>query len=503
MNLSILLKNKQEKIAASPCVQKGDFKETLLSALRTSGVDMELRNVVFHRMRSHSNNANSTNGYPIKEPLAYLRKAQLQWEKRIHKSLNSMCAELGVPLARLRLASDRDELSDKWNELSTYDIDLSQYRPVYAPKDFLEVLLCIKSPNYRPVDGEGLWHFAQIPVRVKTLAELRSLYAEISRGEPLLGVNPHMPSASHPTLEAERTVLGEKVIGANHAPVAQEFLKRGCPKCQRGKVWAQVLGSQVRQSHVQHFNRLKQLVLQYDLLVDKLIIKDVQLTASNDDQYFVFEDILYQVMLCFSRDTDVLSVFNHSASNPVHAVLKNRTPYVENSVIFPPSGIIPFHGFTMFAMPVCYLYEDPAELYFTFRALYLRYWFQLHEVSSREQGILPLCLLFERLLQRHEPGLWAHFRLAGVQPVRVVFKWLMRAFSGHLPPEQLLYLWDAVLAYDSLEILAVLAAAILSFRKENLLQVDTLQAVEAVVADLSSIVVMPLIQVALLRENGN
>lgn len=34
-----------------------------------------------------------------------------------------------------------------------------------------------------------------------------------------------------------------------------------------------------------------------DLIVDKLIFKDVQLTATNDDQYFVFEDVLYQVML--------------------------------------------------------------------------------------------------------------------------------------------------------------------------------------------------------------
>lgn len=104
---------------------------------------------------------------------------QLQWEKRIHKSLNSMCGELGVPLARLRQTTDKEELDEKWTELSTYDIgmhstliilfiksslifffiffylvaltfsDLSQYRPVYAPKDFLEVLLLIRSPNYR------------------------------------------------------------------------------------------------------------------------------------------------------------------------------------------------------------------------------------------------------------------------------------------------------------------------------------------------------------------
>nr|CAD7463680.1 unnamed protein product [Timema tahoe] len=205
-------------------------------------------------------------------------------------------------------------------------------------------------------------------------------------------------------------------------------------------------------------------------------------------------------MLCFSRDTEILSVFNHSASNPVHAILKNKSAIVENTVIFPPSGIIPFHGFTMYAMPFCYMYENPIALYYTFRAFYLRYWFRLHEVSSHEQGILSLCLLFERLLQRYEPELWFHFKQVNIQPVRVVFKWLMRGFSGHLPPEQLLYLWDMILAYDSLEVLPILALAILSFRRDNLLQVETLQNVESVLADLSSVAVISLIQSALLRE---
>lgn len=45
-----------------------------------------------------------------------------------------------------------------------------------------------------------------------------------------------------------------------------------------------------------HYAELKQRVLQYDMLIDKLITKDVQLTACNDDQYFVFEDVLYQVL---------------------------------------------------------------------------------------------------------------------------------------------------------------------------------------------------------------
>lgn len=76
----------------------------------------------------------------------------------------------------------------------------------------------------------------------------------------------------------------------------------------------------------------------------------------------------------------------------------------------------------------------------------------------------------------------------------------MKAFSGHLPPDQLLQLWDVILAYDSLEVVPLLAVAILVFRKDNLLNVNTLQNVEAILADLSSIQVTPLLQIALLKE---
>lgn len=77
----------------------------------------------------------------------------------------------------------------------------------------------------------------------------------------------------------------------------------------------------------------------------------------------------------------------------------------------------------------------------------------------------------------------------------------MRAFSGHLAPEQLLMLWDIILAYDSLEIVPVLALAIVVFRKDNLMKVNTLANIEAVLADLSSIAVVPLLQMALIKEN--
>lgn len=46
---------------------------------------------------------------------------QITWERRIQKSLESMCEEIGINLSCYRSNSDRDEMLQKWNELSTYN----------------------------------------------------------------------------------------------------------------------------------------------------------------------------------------------------------------------------------------------------------------------------------------------------------------------------------------------------------------------------------------------
>ena len=147
--------------------------------------------------------------------------------------------------------------------------------------------------------------------------------------------------------------------------------------------------------HNEMWQDLKTDVLSTDLIVDKLVFKDVQLTATNDDQYFVFEDIIYQVMLCFSRDTEIADMIKNDFINSSAKLKQYETP---------PCGIVPFHGICMFAAPFCYLYDSPVSLYFTFRAFYIRYCHRLTSVNTHNQGIVSLCLLFEKLLQTHEPG---------------------------------------------------------------------------------------------------
>lgn len=75
------------------------------------------------------------------------------------------------------------------------------------------------------------------------------MYVELSKGEAVLGVNPYVASTlNFPTLEAERIALGEKVLITNHAPVVQEYLKKGCPRCFRAKLWTIILGSEIKEN---------------------------------------------------------------------------------------------------------------------------------------------------------------------------------------------------------------------------------------------------------------
>uniref|UniRef100_A0A6P7GA52 TBC1 domain family member 19 n=1 Tax=Diabrotica virgifera virgifera TaxID=50390 RepID=A0A6P7GA52_DIAVI len=415
-------------------------------------------------------------------------------EKSIHHMTVKICEELKKSPYHTRLFEDIQKLV---------------ITPSVKSEDFKNSLLKAMQENGLEAELKNtIYRFVKSKKRESNTHDaffsiLRSFYSELSRGEQILtATNSLVMTHSFAQFEEERIHLGEKVLLKNYAPIAQEFLKKGCPRCLRARVWSLLLGSEVKEYEYAYFQSLKEHVLQYDLMIDKLIIKDITLTASNDDQYFVFEDVLYQVMLCFSRDSEILK---NLPTQPafMQVVIKGKTGTPESTnttIVFPPSGVIPFHGFSMYAAPFCYIYDDPVHLYFSFRAFYLRYWHRLHRVCGNSQGVVALCLLFEKLLQCFDPLLWNHFRKYHVPPLRLVIKWIMRAFSGHLPPEQLLTLWDLVLAYDSLEIISLLAVVILIFRRDNLLKVTTLQNIEAVLADLSSIAVIPLLQMALMKD---
>ena len=73
-------------------------------------------------------------------------------------------------------------------------------------------------------------------------------------------------------------------MSANHAPLSQEFLKKGCPHSLRGKIWAQVLGCDITEKDAEYHKGLIEAVINNDVMVDKLIIKDVQVSEKTFPQ---------------------------------------------------------------------------------------------------------------------------------------------------------------------------------------------------------------------------
>ncbi|XP_050415584.1 TBC1 domain family member 19 isoform X2 [Patella vulgata] len=490
--------------AAQTEVNKSNFKLTDLQTsieltFNNKGRNGALKNAIYKYVCLHAAKHSEVPVDHLKDPISYVFKAQQSWEKKIMKSLNSMCTELNVPLARQRTEKEQKEFNHMWTALGADGPDFSQIRPVYAPKDFLEVVTSLNNVNYRSTNHSGfnLWGIIQIPLKNRTMDELRIQFNEMSINQWQSGMDDEQ-DISVEIFDHDRIKLGQKVIASKHAPLACEFTKKGSSISLRGDLWCQMMGIKIDDVDILYYEKLKSNVLQHELLIDNLLYKDVKLTATNDDHYFVFEDFLYQILLPFSRDTVVLrNLLENSTATPARSYIRGKVGLEQFEVYYPPSGVIPFHGFAMYVSPLCYLYKEPIKLYYVFRELYTCYFFRLHVLSTDPQGILSLSQLFETLLQTHEAELFYHLKSVNCQPLKIAFKWLMRAFSGFLASDQVLILWDRILAFNSLEILSVLAVAIFTFRKTNLMKVQTYSAAEGVLADLTTLQVLPLIQLSL------
>jgi hypothetical protein len=207
-------------------------------------------------------------------------------------------------------------------------------------------------------------------------------------------------------------------------------------------------------------------------------------------------------MLAFSRDSQVPNLNSLTTNTaPLRSVapvtLSTSQPpasqYKKVDTV-PPSGTVPFHRQTTLAAPCCFVHAKPEHVYFLFRGLYTRFWCRLHTISSQCDTILYLTKMFENLLMENDAEVFQHAVLIGVAPATIAFPWMFTAFSTFLAVDQVLLLWDRLIAFDSLELLAVLSAAIFGFRAKQVLVARTPEEIKEVFRELHQIKVVPLMQ---------
>lgn len=210
----------------------------------------------------------------------------------------------------------------------------------------------------------------------------------------------------------------------------------------------------------------------------------------NDDKYFIFQELLEAATMLFFRDRQVYDMLKVKPNSPLVMVGPNEKPVG----LFPPCGVLPVQHFTQYMAPFCYLSDSKEEFYFIFRAFYAKYFCHLQTISSSSQGILSLCQLFEELLQTYEPEVCFHLNSLGINPLRTVFPWIYFCFVNVVEVEQIYLIYDRILGFESLEVLAVLSAAIFSFRANLIVNCQTQDEYDELFVDLSQIKVIPVLQ---------
>lgn len=426
------------------------------------------------------------------DSLDFVERAKLRWEKRIRQELNAMAAELGLPLSRSRRSTGGSDNSTRF---------------VYDDNDFYDVLAAIANPNHAAAStGCVSWGVIKVELSYLPFDRLRAVFTEFN-GSVRHVVSEELSGNFGAQFIDSRIAAYEEALGGSGSGAAggasaselRAMARTGVPIGIRPRVWRRLLYTDgddpLEQQQIQ---QLLEDVEAVELVCDGLFRLDASM-VSNDHNYFVFEDLLHDVMLVFSRDEWV--EMNAAASSQKQFALSTQMGQKIGG-IFPPCGVVPFRGLVLYVTPLCFLFDALEDLYACFRRMYARYLSRLHTVSSDAGCIIQVCRQFEVLVQSQAPSVFMHMLRFGVQPLKIAFPWLMFGFSGTLDVCEVLQLWDRVIAYDSLLPIPVLAAAVFVFRSKAILDSSSQDMINEVFEDLTRIRVVPLMQWFLFRDSA-
>jgi len=474
--------------------------DDIRQALEDGGWAKELR-IKVHELHKQA----TTEKIHGKDSLASVQKARKQWEASINDELRAIASERRVPLVRKRkkiVIKKKEEETDELIEMKVEEV-LSPTlvtpgtRFLFDSDDLLDAISHIESPS----NNEG-WGLVKLQLRTATLTELRDKYKELHPSKRQYGVDDVAgdPRDRNKFADAWHE-LGEKCLAEGHVPLARTYARRGVPPSLRPAIYRSLLGlphmedAQTTSAFEErYYEDLRDRVDAIELVTDELYQMDVQHVA-DDDTYFIFDEMLGNCVLAFSRDAWVVknSVVKTHSTLPCESELMKGQPV-------PPCGVQPFRGFVSYAAPLTFVFGREPSLYFAFRAFYAQHFCRLNVLRTNQNTLLPLCALFERLVIEHHPRLFFYLVQVGVDPLAIALPWIQFGFVGLLDVEQVLLLWDRLLGFEDLSLLSVLAAAIFVYRSEKLLQCSSLEEAREMFQDGAVLEVVPLLQTFLWPE---
>ncbi|EGD73534.1 hypothetical protein PTSG_12280 [Salpingoeca rosetta] len=435
--------------------------------------------------------------------LDFFQAARQAWHRKIDCRLNLIITEHHMPLTLPSTSPNSATLPSR-------EVFVDRTRPeplktsmfVYDHQDLLREYLALRNPNMRE-DAYAPLEFAGPRFATPSLSALRSLLHDLNPSLPQEAKirisrrcwTQYNASPNQPSQATAAPFVGGKhkpsLPNTNHclcptlATHAMPYITSGCPVAQRATLWYMATCGADPNDYALKYDELWHEIRQVRRPVDHLLAADAKYQTNLDDNYFVFYDVILEVMIALIRDPALSSEYGCTSLGA--------------DVV--PNGIVPFRGLCLFVAPLAFIYPRTPQLYRVFVKLYTRYFRLLHTLNEYPNGIARLSQTFLDLMQVRLPHLLLHLKGLGVNPLEIAFPWMFQAFSGYLLPEQVLLLWDRIIGFDTLHVLPLLSFALFAFRQRALAVARTKRDVEFVMADLRSIAVVPLMQYALFARD--
>jgi len=418
------------------------------------------------------------------EPLESVASSRVEWTQYLRSRMLTIAYDVDKPLLRPRseqwlyalpksAPEDRED-EDRFESKKDSDIPC-----VFDSMAFLNAILAINNGNYKEELFE--WGSVKLRLKVPSMDAIRTEYEELEVNYKQIGLDEDR------VFIEERSSLAEKLLKKDYVPYLTQFAKRGVPPGIRAKVYSKVLD--VSSKDYSYFDYLLSQVQKWELSIDKILQIDVQ-ECCDDEKYFIFEEYLEKLVMCFMRDPAVFENLKSLPNLPLTGIASNGKPVGS----IPPCTVIPCQHFSRLAAPFTYICDRPEESYLIFRNFYCKYLCYLHSLTSQDKGIISLCRLFENTLQAYDPDLVFHLTQLEINPLKIAFPWLFYSFVGTLEVDQVFLLWDRIIGYDSLDILALMAVALFIYRGDMIMQSTTEEEIQDLFYELSHVKVVPILQ---------
>jgi len=319
--------------------------------------------------------------------------------------------------------------------------------------------------------GQGLvWSVLGVHFHAETLKDLRARLSDLSPALNHLGCGPQGASGFDDLLE-QRLIEGRDLLQKPYPLQLRAFARLGVPPSLRREVWAHCLPTEHARSSAgdacQDLQHVAHEVCTWEWLTDDVLRLDVAEQCANDLNYFPFDEIIEAMILSLSRDATVshscdcgapqipiVAHTNQGASSHSTEVSTELRQHLLNQLLVPPCGVVPFRGFSYYACPFAFLADKLEDAYPMLRAFYCRHLSRLHTISPQPKTLLPLCMLFESLVFTVVPCASFHLVQMGPEaaPLQIAFPWIVRGFVGFLPTTEVLWLWDRIVGFDSVDL---------------------------------------------------